>query len=157
MNAEIQYLKEMYESAYEGDPWFGRCIKEILGEIDANMASKKPNDQHSILELLYHMIIWREFTISRLEKGAIKSAEYFGENDWQKLDHTNKKLWEQGLRQLDETQKRIIQIITNVNPDLLTDQVAERKYDVRYLLYGILEHDIYHLGQIAYVKKLLEI
>src|SRR4030095_7033376 len=156
MNSEIQYLTKLYESAYEGDPWFGRCIKEILGEIDADTAAKKPNDQHSILELLYHMINWREFTISRLEKGSAKPAKIFGENDWQNLDHANKKLWEQGLRQLEETQKRIIEILSNLNPDVLTDQVSERKYDVRYLLYGILEHDIYHLGQIAYVKKLLE-
>ena len=146
----------LYESAYSGDPWFGRNIKEILSQIDAGMAMQKPNGQHSILELLFHMIIWREFTISRLEEGNTTPAKYFGTNDWQTLDHSDEKLWDQGLQKLDASQKRIIEIINNLNPDVLTNQVAERKYDIRYLLYGILEHDIYHLGQIAYVKKILE-
>ena len=156
MNTEIKHLIKAYKSAYEGDPWFGRSVKKILAEIDANMAMQKPNDQHSILELLYHMINWREFSISRLRPEAGKTSQYFGKNDWQKLDHTDKTLWKKGLKKLDATQKEIIDLVQKLDENVLTDQVAERKYDVRYLLNGIVQHDIYHLGQIAYVKKMLE-
>ena len=156
MNAEIKHLIKSYKSAYEGDPWFGRSVKKILAEIDSDMAMQKPNDQHSILELLYHMVIWREFTISRLQPEAGKTSNYFGKNDWQKLDHADKTLWKKGLKQLDATQKKIIELVQKLDANVLTDQVAERQYNVRYLLHGILQHDIYHLGQIAYVKKMLE-
>jgi len=39
--------------------------------------------------------------------------------------------------------------------EVLIELVAKRKYDVRYLLYGLMQHDVYHLGQIAYVKKMI--
>jgi hypothetical protein len=32
--------------------------------------------------------------------------------------------------------------------------VDERKYNFRKLLHGLIQHDIYHLGQIAYIKKI---
>ena len=156
MNNEISYLIEMYTRAYKGDPWFGRSIKKILAEINAEMASEKLNDQHSILELLYHMIIWREFTISRLKPEKNKTSRYFSVNNWQKLDHNDLTLWEKGLHQLEITQERLIDLLKNINEEKLTEQVAERKYDFRYLLNGILQHDIYHLGQIAYIKKMID-
>jgi uncharacterized damage-inducible protein DinB len=156
MQPEIQYLDHLYRSAYEGHPWFGRNIVEILGEIDEQTAFQKPNNQHSIVELLYHMIVWREFTISRIEADKARAAGYFEENDWSVLDHEDKSLWRKGLQKLDDTQKHLLEILKNLKEDQLTQKVADRKYDVRHLLYGILEHDIYHLGQIAYIKKLLE-
>ena len=155
MNKEIQHLIKLYKSAYEGDPWFGRSINKILAEIDAPTAMQKPNDQHSILELLYHMINWREFTISRLEQGKDGTAHHFDNNDWGQYDHTDHSLWKKGLKKLETTQQRLVELLEELPEELLTKKVADRNYDVRYLLYGVLEHDIYHIGQIAYVKKFL--
>jgi hypothetical protein len=39
--------------------------------------------------------------------------------------------------------------------DLLDKQVAERDYNFRKLFHGVLQHDVYHLGQIAYIVKML--
>jgi hypothetical protein len=50
----------------------------------------------------------------------------------------------------------LIEIIQQQKDDILSQQVRDRNYDFRKLLYGIKEHDIYHLGQIAYIKKLLQ-
>lgn len=66
MNREILLIAEQLKEAYEGEPWFGRSLKEILSEIDEGVAFEKPNGQHSILELLWHMITWKEFVIDRL-------------------------------------------------------------------------------------------
>ena len=153
MNKEIQYLIQLYQTAYDGDPWYGKSIKSILSEIDKDTAVKKVNDQHSILELLYHMINWREFTISRLDEGKNTTADFFGENDWQILDHKDLTLWERGLKLLDATQTILIETLKKLNPEILDKIVAERKYDGRHLLYGLLEHDVYHLGQIAFIQK----
>lgn len=156
MHNEIQYLVQIYQDAYNGDPWFGRSIKKILAEIKAGTAVEKPNGQHSILELLYHMINWREFTISKLEKGNESGAKHFENNDWGHYDHTDPTLWKKGLKRLETSQDRLIALLKKLNETALTAKVADRRYDVRYLLYGAMQHDIYHLGQIAYVKKLLE-
>lgn len=156
MKKEVQYLSKQLQNSYEGEPWFGRSIKTTLGEIDADTALQKPNDQHSILELLYHMIIWREFTISRLQPGNDQTMKYFDQNDWRNLDHSDKSLWEKGLQLLQNTQQLLSVLLENLDDEVLGKQVAEREYNYRALLHGIIQHDIYHIGQIAYVKKLLK-
>ena len=99
MNKEILFLLTQLKDAYEGEPWFGRNAKELLSEVTEDIAFQKPSEQHSILELVWHMITWREFTISCLQALPGKDMNYFEQNDWQKLDHSNKALWQQGLIQ----------------------------------------------------------
>ena len=156
MNREILLIAEQLKDAYEGEPWFGRNIKEIMNEIDEAIVFEKPNGQHSILELLWHMITWKEFTLTRLQNDNQKSLRYFEENDWRELDHSNKTLWQQGLQQFKKLHNELIETIQRQKDELLPQQVGGRKYDFRKLLYGIVQHDIYHLGQIAYIKKMLQ-
>ena len=156
MNREILQLIEQTKDAYEGEPWFGRSIKEILNEIDETIVFEKPNGEHSILELLWHMITWKEFTLSRLQDDETKPVKYFEDNDWRELDHTDKTLWQQGLQQFAKLHNALIEIIRKQKDEILSQRVGNRKYDFRKLLYGIIQHDIYHLGQIAYIKKMLQ-
>lgn len=155
MNREILQIAEQLRDAYEGEPWFGRSISDILNEIDEAIVFEKPTHQHSILELLWHMITWKEFTLSRLRNDDELSIKYFEENDWRMLEHSNKNLWQQGLQEFSKLHNELIEIIRQQNDELLSQRVSNRKYDFRKLLYGIVQHDIYHLGQIAYIKKML--
>jgi uncharacterized damage-inducible protein DinB len=156
MNKEILFLIAQLKDAYEGEPWFGRNAKELLSEITEDIAFQKPSEEHSNLELVYHMITWREFTISRLQALPGKDMNYFEQNDWQKLDHSNKALWQQGLNRLQETQNELISLLEKQEESLLEKSVSERTYNFRKLLHGLVQHDIYHLGQIAYIKKMLQ-
>ncbi len=154
MKDEISNIAGQLQDAYNGDPWFGKSITSLLAEVDESVVFEKPGGQHSILELLWHMVIWREFTISRLQPSD-KLLNYFEENDWRVLDHSNKALWQEGLQQLDQTQNHLLEILRLQNDSLLEKIVSERSYNFKKLLFGIIQHDIYHLGQIAYLNKLL--
>jgi uncharacterized damage-inducible protein DinB len=156
MNKEIQYIISQLQESFNGDPWFGRNAQKLLAEVQEEMAFKKPNGQHSIIELVWHMINWREFVISRFSKEESKDLHYFEANDWRQLDNTNKSLWKQGLDKLNETQKVLINILKGQTDDVLENNVEERTYNFRNLLNGIVQHDIYHLGQIAYLVKFLK-
>ncbi len=155
MNKELQYIIKLLQITYDGEPWFGRSVKPILSEVDSKLALQKPNGQHSMLELLYHMINWREFVISRIQPGNDKQIQYFDENDWRQLDHSDPTLWKKGLQLLETSQQLLIRLIGTMTDELLSTQVPEREFNYRFMLHGIIQHDIYHLGQIAYVKKQL--
>ena len=155
MNKEILFLIAQLKDAYEGDPWFGRNVEELLSEVSEQDAFQKPSGEHSIVELVWHMITWREFTISCLEPSPEKSMQYFEQNDWRNLDPNNKNLWSQGLNHLKETQNKLIDLLDKKEDGSLEKIVDERKYNLRKLLHGLIQHDIYHLGQIAYIKKIL--
>ena len=154
MNNELKMYAAQLNENFSGEPWFGRNIQAILKEINEDIASQKPNGQHSILELLYHMINWRLFTINRLEKSTA-TVKSFEENDWQVLDHHDKSLWQKGIEQLNDTQQRLLNLINTMKDEDLQSPVHERDYENRTLINGIIQHDIYHLGQIAYIKKML--
>ena len=155
MNTEILQIAEQLKNAYEGVAWFGRPLKSLLNDVDESIAFEKPIGEHSILQLLWHIINWRGFTINRLREGDEISLKQFEVNDWQQLNHEDKSLWKKGLHKLDQTQAELIEVIQRQQDDLLDEIVPGRKYSFKDLLYGIVQHDIYHAGQIAYVAKLI--
>ena len=156
MRKQTDYIITTLRSVLEGEPWFGRSVMALLREIDPATVYKKPNEQsHSLVELLYHMITWAEFTLKRLEKNEEQDLAAFEKLDWRELDpkeHT----WEKGLAQFKVTHDLIIDLLEAKEDDgFLSEKVDYREYNFRFLLYGLIQHDIYHIGQIAYVKKLL--
>ena len=155
MNREILLIAEQLKDTYEGTPWFGRNIKEILNEIDESIVSEKPNGQHSILELLWHMITWKEFTINRL-RNEDTDLQYFEKNDWRKLEHGDNSLWRKGLELFEQLHSELLEVVQQQKDELLSRTVEGKNYDFRKLLYGAVDHDIYHLGQAAYLKKMLK-
>jgi len=156
MNREILLIAERLKEAYTGQPWFNRGIREILLEIEGDKIFERPNGEHSILELLWHMITWKEFTISRLRDDETKHLRYFEKNDWRELDHSDIKLWQEAVEKYHQLHTELVELIRQQKDELLVQRVRDRDYDFRKLLYGIGEHDIYHIGQIAYLSKLLK-
>ena len=155
MNNEIELVISQLREVYEGDPWYGKAVTKLLKEVNEKVVFQKLNGQHSILELVWHMITWREFTIDRLRHSPQMQLEYFNKNDWRKLDHNDVTLWPQGLERLQETQHELIESLKHLGGSILDKQVPDRSFNFRKLLYGVVQHDIYHLGQIAYLNKLL--
>jgi uncharacterized damage-inducible protein DinB len=153
MQKEIDLLIEQLKDSYEGDPWFGRNARLLLGEVDAAMAIQKLNGQHSILELVWHMITWREFVIHFLKPAPDHSLSYFEALDWRDLDHNDAALWQQGLEGLEETQAELLTVLAEQDDAILEHRVRERNYNYRKLINGVIQHDIYHLGQIAHITK----
>jgi uncharacterized damage-inducible protein DinB len=156
MNTEILRLAEEMKEAYEGEPWFGRNAKQLLAEVDEAMAFEKLAGQHSIVELVWHMVTWKAFTINRLRKDTSKSLHSFEAEDWRTLNHQDKSLWPQGLQLLRQTHNELVEVVQQQKDEILVEKVAERDYTYRKLLNGVVQHDIYHLGQIALLKKILE-
>ena len=153
--SEINYIIEQLKDSFTGDPWFGRNATALLAEVNESNAFQKPANQHSIVELVWHMVNWREFAISRIDTSAAKDLHYFEINDWRTVDHSDKEQLPLALEQLNKTQEELIHLISSKTDSWLNGNVAERDYTYKKLLNGIIQHDIYHLGQIAYIVKML--
>ena len=155
MNNEMQSIISNLENTLSGAPWYGRPIYELLEEIDTKLVYTKPNKHsHSLIELLYHMNTWAEFTLKRLEQEKEPDMAAFEELDWREIDpkiHT----WKKGLASFKSTHKKIIQLLKKKDDQFLEGKVDYRKYNFRFLINGMIQHNIYHIGQIAYLKKLL--
>ena len=155
MNKEVQSIIRNLKNILDGTPWFGRPVYSILNEIHPVMVYTKPGgDAHSLIELLYHIITWAEFTVKRLERLPEDDMEAFEKLDWRLIDphvHT----WGNALEQFKTAHDRILELLNGKEDSFLSEMVDYREYNFRFLLNGLIQHDIYHLAQIAYAKKLL--
>lgn len=155
MNKEVQSIIRNLQNTLSGEPWFGRAVYPILEEADVSKVYTKPNDtEHSLIELLYHIITWADFTLKRIEKDKTNDLAAAENMDWREIDpkvHT----WKKGLAEFKVIHKKIIALLKKKDDTFLKEKVDYRKYNYRFLLNGLIQHNIYHLGQIAYLKKLL--
>jgi uncharacterized damage-inducible protein DinB len=155
MNKETQAIIRRIETINSGEPWFGRAVFILLEEVDPKKVYTRPNDtEHSMIELLYHMITWVDFTLKRVENDKTNDLAAYGESDWRPINpkvHT----WKKGLAEFKAIHKKIVTLLKDKDDTFLKEIVDYRKYNFRFLLNGMIEHNIYHIGQIAYINKLL--
>lgn len=155
MQTEIEAIIHSMQEILSGEPWYGKSFLTMVNDIDPSKVHQKPNNNsHSMIEILFHMVTWAEFTQHRLEKDQHFDLHAFEALDWRQTNpeiHT----WNAGIAQFTTATNKIIELLKSCSDPLLEDKVDYRKYNFRYLLNGLIQHNIYHLGQIAYVKKLL--
>jgi uncharacterized damage-inducible protein DinB len=155
MRKQIGHIISSLHTVVEGEPWFGKSVMTLLNEVDANIVYKKPNEaSHSLIELLYHMITWAEFTLKRIEGEEDDDITAFDKMDWRQID-SNGHTWEKAVAQFKVTNDLIIDALQSKNDEFLNGKVDYREYNFRFLLNGLIQHNIYHAGQIAYLRKLL--
>ncbi len=155
MNKEIQSIIRHIENVHNGEPWFGKAVFTLLEEVNISTVYEKPNDApHSQIDLLYHMITWADFTLKRLEKNTISDLKATENLDWREIN-PKKHNWSKGLKELKTILKKIITILKKKDDGFLKEIVDYRKYNYRFLLNGMIEHNIYHIGQIAFLNKML--
>jgi uncharacterized damage-inducible protein DinB len=156
MNKEIQSIIRNLENTLDGEPWFGRPVYAILREVHEDNAFKKPtSNSHSLIDLIYHMLTWAAFTLKRIEKDRINDLAAFEKLDWREIDPQIHG-WEEGLSEYIATHQEIIALLHTKDDMFLEEKVDYRNYNFRFLINGLIQHNIYHLGQVAYLKKLLE-
>ena len=156
MNKEILYIAKTLETTLNGEPWYGRPVVTLLEEVSPSMVYKKPgNNAHSLADLLYHMITWAEFTLKRLQGDQQFDNAWFDKLDWRVIDPVVHN-WKDGVRLFRQLNEQINANLQTRDDEFLKEKVDFREYNFRFLLNGYIQHNIYHIGQIAYVKKLLE-
>ena len=155
MNKEIQSIIRNFENTLDGTPWYGRPVYAMLREVDESIVYKKPTpSSHSLMDLLYHMLTWAEFTLKRIEKDDKLDMAAFEKIDWRAIDPAVHK-WDEALGAYIAAHQQIIAHLQTKTDDFLDEIVDYRKYNFRFLLNGLIQHNIYHVGQVAYLAKLL--
>ncbi len=150
-----EYINQ-FEEIYSGNPWYGKSFSEVLKNITPEVAVKKLSPgAHSIVDLVYHIITWKYFVIKLLQGDKAYDVKPNDKNDWRKLDYGNNNLWSTALKLFDESQTTLIAELKKFNEDVLCENVPDRNYTYDFLLTGLIQHDIYHLGQINQIKSIL--
>ncbi len=151
-NPKIQTIITHYQHVFNGTPWYGDAMMDKLGKLSSSLAQQKPSEKlHSIADIIWHIIAWREYVIEKMDGNADFDIELNTTADWQDagLD------WTALLEKLQQNQELLIAKLSKKSDEWLEEIVSGREHSFEVLLQGIIRHDVYHLGQIGLIQKLL--
>jgi uncharacterized damage-inducible protein DinB len=159
MKTKIQSLISNLKEVYNGKPWYGNSVMTVLRDIPFNKVHLKPIDSlHSIIELTEHIITWRVFVIKKIQGDKEYSVKLNSKEDWSDNREVSVAEWQDVLQRLENSQQELLQLLESRNDEFLSSIVLTKSntnFDFEFFLNGVIQHDIYHIGQIALVKKLL--
>jgi uncharacterized damage-inducible protein DinB len=157
---EIDRILDQLKRAHDGDPWHGSPLKENLKNVTAAQAARRPpNGAHTIWELVLHITGWRN-EVARRTIGT--PAGEPPEGDWPAIGDPTPPRWTAALAALDESHERLVSAVRQLSADRLLEPTRDPRNrslgtGVTYyeLLHGAVQHDAYHSGQIALLKRVL--
>ncbi len=147
--SEAKRIADQLRRAVRGPAWHGESVAEILAGVTAQQAAQHPIARaHSIHELVLHMAAWAEIALERIVKGEIRpigDAENFPEpGDWNA-----------DQERFFAASDRLASHIDGMSDTELDFVLQPREQVVYHLLHGIVQHHLYHAGQLVLLKKLV--
>ena len=151
--SEIKRVLDQMDRAFSGEAWHGPDLTLLLNGISAEDALKHPvAGAHSIWELVNHIAAWNTI-VQHKSKG--EPIEVTAEVDWPRVRDASEVAWKRSLANLAENRTRLRNYVKTVRDDQLDEKVQRDNYSQYVLLHGLVQHDLYHAGQIAVLKKAL--
>jgi uncharacterized damage-inducible protein DinB len=152
--SEIDRILDQMDRAFSGDAWHGPPLKSLLDGLLAEDASKHPLDgAHSIWEIVQHITTWN--TVVRRELVG-ETLTITPEQDWPPVWEASDAAWQRSVESLVEARSRLRTVVQGLRDEELDEKPSKRTNNSRYvMLHGVVQHDLYHAGQIAVLKKAL--
>lgn len=159
MSRSEKLSNELYNSVF-GDPWHGSPVKNILEGISFEKAFLRPiPSAHNIIELTLHLNAWIEETLSRFNNN-ISAEPTMG--DWPLPQKNTEEYWQAVKQKLFTDTNELIAIIKNFPEEKFDELVGDERnisigtgFSFEGLIIGLVQHNAYHAGQIALLKKIV--
>ena len=150
---EVVRIGSQLKRASEGGAWHGPALLELLADVSAEQAASRPvAGAHSIWEIVLHVAAWQGFAARALE-GASMPTDLAEEEDWPPVSDASEEAWRAAVAGLREAGKRLRDALRGLSDEDLERVVPGREYTFYFLLHGVVQHGLYHAGQIALLKK----
>ncbi|MEW6212394.1 MAG: DinB family protein [Acidobacteriota bacterium] len=148
---EVNFIVDQMKRVYGGEAWYGSGLREILADVTAERARARPlTGAHTIWEITLHIAAWMGAVRGRIEGKPVDEPE---EGDWPAVEGEDEKAWKATLAKLDRAHEQLVEAVSSLSDQALKDKTAGRDHSLRFTLHGIIQHNLYHTGQIALLKK----
>ena len=155
----VDSLRDELRRSLDGPAWHGPALLELLCDLSPREAQARllPGT-HSIAELAYHVLAWTEEVTRRLD-GSAPSLPARG--DWPSDDDALPVV--EGIPLLRQAGETLDRTLASFPPAKLGEIVGGTECDapagtgVTYavMLHGLAQHNAYHGGQVALLRKAL--
>ncbi len=154
MQNSIKNIIVELEISTNGQPWYGDALLAALEAIPEAVVHIKVAGCHSIAELVVHMINWYQFSLERVKGSADYDLHTAEEKNWLKVMSADF-VWQETVATLKKLCLAMKEILSQKDDAFLHQIVPSRNYDFAFLLKGLIQHNIYHLGQIMLLKNII--
>ena len=149
--SEAVRIADQLRRAFDGSAWHGPSLLELLKDVDAETAAARPlGDVHSIWELVLHIAVWDDAGLRRLSG---EKWQPVGLANFPQVTTMTEGAWRKAVAAAKRTHETLVKTVAGLPDSRLWDRCPGKRYDFYHLLHGIAQHDLYHAGQIAILKK----
>jgi len=153
--SEAVRIADQLRRAFDGAAWHGDSLVEILKGVTAAQAAAHPvANAHSIWELVLHIAAWDGAVRRRMTGVAVKLS---AEKNFPPVTDTSAAAWAKTLAHVRQVHQELVEAVEKFPEKSFNKQVPGKKgvhYNFYYMLQGVVQHELYHAGQIALLKKI---
>lgn len=151
---KINAFVNEFQNIYHGTPWYGESMSAILDKVTPTSAFRQMSKgTHTIAQLIAHIVYWRQSLIKRLEGDLQYRSSMKSDDNWPANTRLKQLGWKKLRDSLHESQQKLVALLNKQSDSLLKKDYSE-KATYHDLINGILQHDLYHLGQVAYLASI---
>jgi uncharacterized damage-inducible protein DinB len=152
---EIERVEEQLKQVFEGEAWHGPSVLELLQDVTPESAYAHPvTGAHSIWELVLHLLSGYGLVLRRIRGN---DAPLSPEEEWPPVPTPTVSTWKETLQALRQANRELRQAVRGFNPERFDSPlVSQPRYTAYTQFIGTTQHDAYHAGQIALLKKTLQ-
>ena len=144
-------IAQLLRHAFDGNAWHGPALLELLEDVDAATAAARPlPNVHSIWELVLHIAVWDRVACRRL---AGEKCQPTGTANFPLVTKPTEAAWRKAVAETKRTHDNFVRIVAGLPDSRLRERVPGKRYDFYHMLHGLAQHELYHAGQIAILKK----
>ncbi len=154
-NPEAAHLAEQLRNAFDGEAWSGPALLELLADVDAATAAAHPFPEvHSIWELVLHIAAWDDAVNRRIVLGKTgRALQLNAAENFPAVNDQSPVAWKKTIAATKSTHAQLVKTVEALPDRRLGERVPGKKYDIRFMVEGVAQHELYHAGQIAILKK----
>ena len=150
---EVERILDQYDRAMNGDAWHGDPVWKILGGLSAEHAAWRAAKQvHTIWQLVSHMTFWETEVFRRLNRLPARPVE---ELNFPPMPDVTADNWTRTLEELRQSNLNFRTALTKLDDSQLDQPMPGRDKSTYVEIHGVIQHHLYHAGQIAILSKLL--
>ena len=155
--SECTRLADQIHRTFEGEAWHGDSLLEILNGVTAAQAAAHPiPNAHSIWGLVLHIAGWDGAVLKRMNGTPIMLSD---EENFPTIKDSSEAAWKNAIAHAKNVHDQLVRAVAAFPDSRLSENVPGKEkqqyYDFFYMFAGIAQHECYHAGQIALLKKLL--
>lgn len=156
MTYDIQAIRltDQLRRILEGEAWHGPAVLELLADVTATQAASRPiPGVHTIWELVLHLT--SDYTLV-LRRMAGDGRELSPDEGWPPCPAPTEENWRRSVEDLKLLSQQLRQAVRDFPADRLDELLVSQSPWTAYMQFiGVAQHNAYHAGQIALLKRVL--